>query len=109
MLYMEKYKKVKKWITWSAIFCIRYLRLFWIYLERHGEKTDSPLMKIYVNKTETWITFKIKAWYYLELLMPETMKLLESNKSKITKDENGENVPHLEITEVILLQCNIVN
>ena len=37
------------------------------------------------------------------------MKLLESNKSKITKDENGENVPHLEITEVILLQCNIVN
>ena len=33
--------------------------------------------------------------------MPETMKLLESNKSKITKDENGENVPHLEITEVI--------
>ena len=41
--------------------------------------------------------------------MPETMKLLESNKSKITKDENGENVPHLEITEVILLQCNIVN
>ena len=29
------------------------------------------------------------------------MKLLESNKSKITKDENGENVPHLEITEVI--------
>ena len=41
--------------------------------------------------------------------MPETMKLLERNKSKITKDENGENVPHLEITEVILLQCNIVN
>ena len=41
--------------------------------------------------------------------MPETMKLLESNKSKITKDENGENVPHLEITEVILFQCNIVN
>ena len=41
--------------------------------------------------------------------MPETMKLLESNKCKITKDENGENVPHLEITEVILLQCNIVN
>ena len=37
------------------------------------------------------------------------MKLLESNKSKITKDENGENVPHLEITEVILLHCNIVN
>ena len=37
------------------------------------------------------------------------MKLLGSTKSKITKDEIGENVPHLEITEVMLVQCNIVN
>ena len=37
------------------------------------------------------------------------MKLLGSTKSKITKDENGKTVPHLEITEVILLHCNIVN
>ena len=37
------------------------------------------------------------------------MQLLESTKSKITKDANGENVPHLEITEVVLVQCNIVN
>ena len=37
------------------------------------------------------------------------MKLLGSTKSKITKDKNGENVPHLEITEVILVHCNIVN
>ena len=37
------------------------------------------------------------------------MKLLGSTKSKITKDENGENVHHLEITEVILIHCNIVN
>ena len=37
------------------------------------------------------------------------MKLLESTKSKITKNENGENVPHLEITEVILVHCNVVN
>ena len=37
------------------------------------------------------------------------MKLLESTKSKITKDENGENVSHLEITEVVLMHCNIVN
>ena len=39
-------------------------------------------------------TFKIKAWYYLKLLVPETMKLLGSTKSKITKDKNGENVSH---------------
>ena len=37
------------------------------------------------------------------------MKLLGSTKSKITKDENGENVSHLEITEVVLIHCNIVN
>ena len=37
------------------------------------------------------------------------MKLLRSNKSKITKDENGENVPHLEVTEVVSIHCNTVN
>ena len=37
------------------------------------------------------------------------MKLFEINKSKITKIENGENVPHLEITEAVLVSCNIVN
>ena len=37
------------------------------------------------------------------------MKLLRSIKNKITKDENGENVPHFEITEVVLVHCNIVN
>ena len=37
------------------------------------------------------------------------MKLLGSTKSKVTKNENGKNVPKLEITEVVLLHCNIVN
>ena len=37
------------------------------------------------------------------------MKLLGSTKSKITRDKNGENVPYLEITEVVLVHCNIVN
>ena len=35
--------------------------------------------------------------------------LLGSTKNKITKDENGENVPHLESSEVVLVHCNIVN
>ena len=48
---------------------------------------------------------KTKTGYYLEFLMPVTRKLLESNKSKITKDKNGENVPHLEITEVVIVHC----
>ena len=37
------------------------------------------------------------------------MKLLGSIKDKITKDKNGENLPHLEITEVVLVHCNMVN
>ena len=37
------------------------------------------------------------------------MKLLISTKSKKNKNENGENVPHLEITEVVLIRCNIIN
>ena len=41
---------------------------------------------------------KVETWYYLELLTPEIMKLLENTNSKITKQETGENVPHLKIT-----------
>ena len=53
--------------------------------------------------------FKIKNGYSLELLAAETMKLLGSTKNIMTKDKNGESVPHVEITEVILVHCNIVN
>ena len=69
--------------------------------EKHNENTDNPSIRIYVKKTENIITFKIKNGYYLELLTPERMKLVRSTESKITKDKKGENVPHLEITEVV--------
>ena len=65
-------------------------------------------VQIYVIKIENRVTFKIKNGYSLELLIPETMKLLGSTKNKITKTKNDENVPHLEITEVVLVHCNIV-
>ena len=78
-------------------------------LKSHGENTGKPSVQIYVDKTENRVTLKIKNGYSLELLTPETMKLLGSTKNKITKDKNGENVPHLEITEVVLVHCNIVN
>ena len=63
-------------------------------LEKHNENVNNPSIKIYANKIENRITFKIKTGYYFELLTPETMKLLGSTKSKITKDKNGENVSH---------------
>ena len=78
-------------------------------LKKHGENTNKPSVQIYVNKIENTITFKIKDGYSLEILILETMKLLESTKSKISKDKNGENVPHIETTEVVLVHCNMVN
>ena len=78
-------------------------------LKKHNENVDNPSIKIYVSKIENRIIFKVKNRYYLELLTPETMKLLGSTKFKITEDKNGENVPHLEITEVVLVHCNPVN
>ena len=52
---------------------------------------------------------KLKAEIILKFLTPETMKLLGSTESKITKDKNGENVPHLEAVELVLVHCNLVN
>ena len=78
-------------------------------LKKHSESVDNPSIRMYVNRIENRITFKIKSGYYLELLTPETMKLLGSTESKITKDKNGENVPHLEIVELVLVHCNLVN
>ena len=77
-------------------------------LKKHGE-TVNPSIKIYIKKTKNRITFKIKTGYYLELLTSETIKLLGNTKSKTTKNENGENVPRLEINEVVLTHCNVVN
>ena len=64
---------------------------------------------MYVNKIENMVTFKIKDGYSLELFTPETIKLLGSTENKITKDKNDKNVPHLEVTEVVLVHCDIVN
>ena len=75
-------------------------------LKNHGENIDNPSIRIYVNNR---IIFKTKTRYCIELVTPEIMKLLGNTKNKITKDKNGENVPHLEITEVALVHCNIVN
>ena len=78
-------------------------------LKKYSESVDNPSIRIYVNKIENRITFKIKSGYYLQLLTPETMKLLGSTENKTTKDKNGENVPCLEVVELVLVHCNLVN
>ena len=80
-------------ITGWTIFCIRYSRLFRLY-HQYLKKSDNPPIRIYVSKTENRIRFIIETEYYLELLLPETTKLLGFATSKITKDKNGKIVPH---------------
>ena len=120
---MEKYKRSSNnskfeisASTWDdefelpdGLYSVSDIHDYFKYISKnHGENVDNPSVKIYVNKIENRITFKIKDGYSLELLTKETMKLLGSTESKITKDKNGENVPHLEITEVVLVHCNML-
>ena len=70
-------------------------------LEKRRENIDNPSVKIYVNKRENRITFRIKNGYSLELLTSETIKLLGSTENKTTKHKNGENISHLEFTDVV--------
>ena len=89
-----------------------FKNIFEYILKKHREDindNNNPSLKICINKIENRITFKIKTGYYLDLLIPETTKLIGSTKSRINKDENSGNVPYLEITEVVLIHCDIAD
>ena len=77
-------------------------------LKKHVILNDNPSITIYSNKIKNRIVFKIKNGYELELLIPETMKLLGSTKKVFDKDKNGEYVTKLESVEVVLVHCNLV-
>ena len=62
-----------------------------------------------INKIENRITFEMKTGFYIKLLTPETMILFGSTEKKININEHRENITHLEITDVVLVLCNIVN
>ena len=94
----------------DGLFSVSHIQDYFKYsFKKHGEDIDKPSVQIFVNKIENRNTFKIKNEYSLEPLTQETMKLLGSTDNKITKNKNGENVPNLEITEVVLVHCYIVN
>ena len=79
-------------------YSVSYIQDYFKYiLEKLGENTDNHSIMIYINKIGNTVTLNIKTGYYLKLLMPGAMKLLGNSKSKITKDEYGKNLPHLEI------------
>ena len=81
---------------------------FEFIIKKHETLTDNPSIKIYSNKIKNRIVFKIKAGYKLELLTPETLKVLRSTNKVIDKDKNSENVTKLESVEVVLVHCNLV-
>ena len=81
---------------------------FEFFIKKHETLTENSPVQIYPNKIKNRIIFKIKTGYKLELLTPETMKLLGSTKKDVDSDKNSENVPKLESAEVILVHCNLV-
>ena len=89
------------------------LILFWFTFEfiikKHETLTENPSVQIYVDKIKNRIVFKIKKGYKLELLTPETIKLLRSTKEKdVDKDKGSENVTKSESVEVVLVHYNLV-
>ena len=79
----------------------------WIYYLKNEIVAINLPIQIYINKIKNRVAFKIKKGYKLELLSKETMRLLGSIEKFIDKDKNGENVPKLEIVDVILMHCII--
>ena len=80
---------------------------FEIIIKKHETLTENPPIQIYPNKIKC--VFKIKTGYKLELLSPETIKLLGSTKKDVDKDKNEEGMSKLESVEVVLVHCNLVN
>ena len=81
---------------------------FEFIIKKHETLTENLLIQIYPNKIKNRIVFNIKTGYKLELLTPETMKLLGSTKKDVDSDKNSENVPKSESVEVVLVHCHLV-
>ena len=81
---------------------------FEFIIKKHETITRNSPIQIYPNKIKNRIVFEIKTGYKLELLTPETKKLLGSTKKDVDSDKNNENVPKLESVEVVLVHCNLV-
>ena len=81
---------------------------FEFVIKKHETLTENPPIQIYPNKIKKRIAFKIKTCYKLELLIPETIKLLGSIKKDVDADKDSKNVPRLESVEVFLVHYNLV-
>ena len=81
---------------------------FEFIIKKYETLIEDPPVDIYPDKIKSRTVFKIKTGSKLELLTPETIRLLGSAKKVVDKDKNGEIVPKLESVEVVLVHCNLV-
>ena len=77
--------------------------------QKYEISSVNHLIHIYIKKINNGLVFKIKDRHKLELQTTETMKLIGSTKTLVKKIKNGRNVLSLEVVEVVLVQCNLVD
>ena len=68
-----------------------------------------PPIHVPINRTNNRLVFKIKDGYILEIQTAETMKLFASKRKLSNTIKNEENVPNLEVVELVLVQCNLID
>ena len=89
------------------IFSIRYSRLLWVYNQKVLCK--NPPIRIYVNKIDKRIRFRIKTEHFLNFWRLKHWNYSKALKKEINKDEHSRSLPHLEITEVVFVHCHVFN
>ena len=80
---------------------------FQFIIKKHTNEEDG--LKVYINKIQNRITFKLKTGWSLTLMTQQTQTLMGSKEKTINSSRNGELVPEMEITEVVLVHCSLVN
>ena len=78
-------------------------------IKRHESSTRIPSIHVYIDRINSRLVFKIEDGRKLEQKTSETMELLGSPKKLIDKTQNGENVPSLEVFDIVLDQCNLLD
>ena len=78
-------------------------------IKQHKTLTTIPPIQVYINIINNRLLFKIKDGYKIELQAPKKMKLFGSTNKIVDKKKNGEKVLSLEVVDVVLVQCNLVD
>ena len=81
------------WFTDGSYSIANIQEYFEFIIKKHKTLTKNLPVQIYPNIIKNRIVFKLKTGYKLELLTPETMKLLRSGKKDVDKDKDGKNGP----------------